>query len=101
MLLLLLFYQSVPRPKSSKPPKRPIMEPEFREELQQTRIQEYQMRTVMKDLTIYFIYVALIVIISYGNRDPNAYLEKEALQQAVVHGALNCGQKIQEYLLRN
>ena len=48
------------------------------------------MNTVIRDLCIYFFYVAVIFIISYGNRDPNAYLAKEALAKSVVHGALNC-----------
>ena len=67
------------------------METEFRKLLQDRRRKELEMREIITDLTIYFIYVMLIFIISYGNRDPNAYLEKEALTQAVVHGALNCG----------
>ena len=48
------------------------------------------MNTVVRDLIIYFFYVAIVFIISYGNRDPNAFLEKDALAQSSVHGALNC-----------
>ena len=39
---------------------------------------------------VYLIYIIIIFIISYGNRDPNAFLEKDALQKSVIHGALNC-----------
>ena len=31
------------------------------------------MREVIRDLTVYFVYVAIIFIISYGNRDPDAF----------------------------
>ena len=48
------------------------------------------MKTVVRDLFIYFCYVAIIFVICYGSRDPNAYLHKEALAQSTVHGALNC-----------
>lgn len=86
------------------------MEPEFRAMLQERRIQELEMRTLFKDMAIYIIYVIVIFMVSYGNRywvnnntnkqtvpwwihcrDPNAFLAKDAIQQAVVHGALNCG----------
>ena len=32
------------------------------------------MNEVVKELTIYFFYVAILFLISYGNRDNNAYL---------------------------
>ena len=71
--------------------KRIPMKPDFKEQLQQTRIRELEMRTLVKELILYLFFCIVIFIVSYGNRDPNAFLEKEALQQAVIHGALNCG----------
>lgn len=67
------------------------MDPDFRAELKKRRIQEMEMKTVLRDLTIYLSYVTLVFIISYNNRDANAYREKDALQRAIVHGDLNCG----------
>ncbi len=31
------------------------------------------MNGVVRELTVYFAYVAIVFLISYGNRDPNAY----------------------------
>lgn len=80
-----------PRAKVGKKPRRRKMCPEFREYLVHRRQQEAEMKKVIKELSTYFFYVLLVYIISYGNRDPNAFLEKDAMAQAVVHGALNCG----------
>ena len=44
--------------------------PEFYEKLKKRKNQEFEMKTVIKDIVIYFIYVAIIFVISYGNRDP-------------------------------
>lgn len=49
-----------------------------------------EMKNVIRDLVIYFIYVAIVYIISYGNRDPNAFLSKQAVESAVIFGGLNC-----------
>lgn len=38
----------------------------------------------------YVTYVAIIVVISYGNRDPYAYMEKSALESALIFGGTNC-----------
>jgi hypothetical protein len=42
------------------------------------------MKELLRNLAIYFVYVAIVFIISYGNRDPNAYREKLALQQVTI-----------------
>ena len=42
---------------------------------------EQEMKELLRNLAVYFIYVGIVFIISYGNRDPNAYREKLALQQ--------------------
>ena len=38
----------------------------------------------------YGLYVAIILIIMYGDKSQNAYLEKSALETAVIHGGTNC-----------
>ena len=83
--------KSEKRAKQGKKPRKRKMAKTFREWLVHRRMQEVEMKEVIKDLSTYFFYVALVYIISYGNRDPNAYLEKDGMAQAVVHGALNCG----------
>ena len=66
------------------------METNFYDEMVTIKLQEMEMRTVIRDITIYFVYITIIFIISYGNRDPNAYLQKYAMEQAIVFGGTNC-----------
>jgi hypothetical protein len=44
------------------------------------------MKELLRNLSVYFVYVAIVFIIAYGNRDPNAYREKLALQQVHFWG---------------
>lgn len=48
------------------------------------------MKTVIRDITIYFCYVAIIFVISYGERDAQAFLAKTSMESEVVFGGLNC-----------
>ena len=68
-----------------------MYKPEFLAWLSKRKMEEMEMKTVIKELSIYFIYVVIIFIISYGNRDPDAFRQKEAVERAVVNGDLNCG----------
>ena len=43
-------------------------------------MQEVEMNLVVKELVLYSIYLVIISLISYGTRDPNAFLQKEALE---------------------
>jgi hypothetical protein len=56
--------------------KKPVMEPIFRASLVKMKTEELEMNTTVKDIAIYFIYIVIVFIISYGNRDPNSYLVK-------------------------
>ena len=38
----------------------------------------------------YGLYVGIILIIMYGDKSQNAYLEKSALETAIIHGGTNC-----------
>eukprot|EP00095_Tigriopus_kingsejongensis_P009158 maker-scaffold798_size95657-snap-gene-0.28 protein:Tk09158 transcript:maker-scaffold798_size95657-snap-gene-0.28-mRNA-1 annotation:"polycystic kidney disease protein 1-like 2-like" len=66
------------------------MEANFYEKLRHMKLQEMEMKLVIRDLIIYFFYVAIIFIISYGNRDPSAYLSKQSLESSIIFGGLNC-----------
>lgn len=66
------------------------MESKFYEKLKEMKLQEMEMKIVIRDLIIYFFYVAIIFIISYGNRDPSAYLSKQSLEASIIFGGLNC-----------
>ena len=77
------------RPKKFKPEKK-IMEPEFYEALKKRKNIEQEMKAVLYDFFTYAVYVAIIFIIMFADRDRNAYLEKAALETAIVHGGTNC-----------
>ena len=38
----------------------------------------------------YGLYVGIIFIIMYGDKSQDAYLEKSALETAIIHGGTNC-----------
>ena len=101
------------REKAKAEPDRRHFSKAFREQLRQRRTQEVEMNLVLKELALYSVYLVIIFLISYGTRDPNAYLQKEALevktnlqralfpahpsinhivppQKAVIYGSLNC-----------
>ena len=79
------------RPKDNTPKEKKPMETDFYERLVHRKKQEREMKDLLRDIAIYLCYVIIIFIISYGNRDPNAFLQRQALKTAVVHGGLNCG----------
>jgi hypothetical protein len=56
------------------------------------RMKELKMSAVLKDIFSYLFFLWILTVISYGNRDPNAYLMKETLVKTFVEGA-NSGEK--------
>ena len=52
--------------------------------------QENEMRTVIRDIIIYTVYIVIIFIISYGKRETAAYHMKEYIERAIVFGGINC-----------
>ena len=87
--IIFLLLPPEPGEKRVKPRKR-RMEPVFYEALCKRKNQEREMKTVIRDLVIYFIYMSIVYIISYGNRDPNAFLSKQAIESAIIFGGVNC-----------
>lgn len=92
-----LYYDPADPDIATKPPiekkseDKSVMNNDFFEKLKHRKNQEQEMKQVLRDIMVYAIYVTIIFIICYGNRDFNAFLQKEVLQTAVVHGGLNCG----------
>ena len=70
----------VRRAKETTEPNRRHFSKMFREQLKHRRMQEVEMNLVVKELVLYSIYLVIISLISYGTRDPNAFLQKEALE---------------------
>ena len=77
------------RPKIKKPPKK-VMEPLFYQALTKRKNQEQEMKAVLRDIVTYLIYLAIIVTIAYGQRDQNLFLQKQALETALIFGGVTC-----------
>jgi len=57
------------------------LEPEFYDKLKNRKLIEQEMKELLNNLAVYFIYVMIIFTICYGNKDPNAFRQKTALEQ--------------------
>ena len=73
------------RPKVRKPDKR-ILDPEFFQNLSKRKNQEQEMKAVLREMVTYFIYVSIIFMLAYGNRDFSLYLQKQQLETAIIFG---------------
>jgi|LakMenE01Jun11ns_1017448.scaffolds.fasta_scaffold5173995_1 hypothetical protein len=60
-----------------------MLDPEFYDQLKQRKLIEQEMKELLRNFAVYIIYVVIIFVICYGNKDPNAYREKLALQQVI------------------
>ena len=70
------------RPKVVKPEKR-ILEPNFFQALSKRKNQEQEMKAVLTEFVTYVIYVSIVMIIAYGNRDQYTFLQKQSLETAI------------------
>ena len=50
------------------------------------RLKEIKMTIVLKDIFTYLFFIWILGVLSYGNRDPNAFLMKDTLQKTFVSG---------------
>ena len=69
----------------------PTFDQDWLEPLRFKRIQEGEMNAVISELVVYMIYLFIVLKISYGNRDINAYPMKTNLLNTVVHGGVSIG----------
>ncbi|RWS14806.1 polycystic kidney disease protein 1-like protein 2-like protein [Dinothrombium tinctorium] len=51
------------------------------------RLKEMKMVEVLKDIWSYLLFLWILVVLSYGNRDPNAHLMKDTIQSAFIDGS--------------
>lgn len=56
------------------------------EKIKLQRLQELKMMTIIKDIFSYLCFLWILTVISYGNRDPGAYLLKDNLVKTIVDG---------------
>ena len=51
------------------------------------RLKEIKMSKILKEIFSYLFFLWILIVLSYGNRDPNAYLMKDTLKSAFIGGA--------------
>lgn len=51
------------------------------------RLKEIKMTVILKEIASYLFFLWILIVLSYGNRDPNAYLMKEMIQKTFIGGA--------------
>ena len=54
------------------------------EAAREKRMKEVKMWDVIKEIASYFIYLWVLLVLSYGNRDPNAYLLKSGFEGSLL-----------------
>ena len=69
----------------------PEFDPAYLEPLRDRRMMEGEMNTVIMDIMVYLVYVIIVIVISYGNRDSNMFHMKNNLETTLIHGGLRCG----------
>lgn len=50
------------------------------------RLKEMKMAQILKEIFSYLFFLWILIVLSYGNRDPNAYLLKNALKSTFIDG---------------
>lgn len=61
------------------------------EKIKMQRLKELKMMVILKDIFSYMCFLWILTVISYGNRDPSAYLMKETLVKTFIEGQQNGG----------
>ena len=64
------------------------MEPIYYEALTKRKNQEQAMKAVLNEMVTYFIYVSIIFMLAYGNRDHSLFLQKQQLETTIIFGKL-------------
>ena len=59
------------------------------EKIKLQRLKELKMIIILKDIFSYLCFLWILTVISYGNRDPSAYMMKETLVKTVIDGSNN------------
>lgn len=51
------------------------------------RLKEIKMAIILKEIGSYLFFLWILIVLSYGNRDPNAFLMKDTLKSTFIMGA--------------
>ena len=61
-------------------------DPERIERMREKRMKELAMYSIIREIIIYIIFLWVLMMLSYGNQDPNAYIMKEQYIDTLVGG---------------
>jgi len=50
----------------------------------QKRLKEIRMQTILREIFAFFLFMGVLLLVAYGNRDPNSYLLRNALEKGFV-----------------
>ena len=59
------------------------------------RLKEIKMGTILKEIASYLFFLWILIVLSYGNRDPNAFLMKQTIKSAIIEGS-NSGESFED-----
>lgn len=48
------------------------------------RLKEVRMSEILKEIVTYFLFLMLLLLVAYGNRDPSTYLLRKTLHETFV-----------------
>ena len=48
------------------------------------RLKEVRMSEIIKEIVAYFLFLMLLMLVAYGNKDPNTYLLRKTLHETFV-----------------
>ena len=78
------------RKKMYRPPNLTLLE-----KAKLNRLKEIKMAQILKEIFSYLFFLWILIVLSYGNRDPNAYLLKNALKSTFIDGT-NSGESFSD-----
>ena len=65
-----------------------IVDPDLLERIAKKRSNENEMHSIIKELLVYFVFVWVLMTLTYGNRNVNGWLLRENLRRSFIHEEL-------------
>ena len=59
------------------------------------RLKEIKMGVILKEIFSYLFFLWILIVLSYGNRDPNAFLMKQTIKSVIIEGS-NSGEAFED-----
>ena len=84
---LLLFSAQMP---SKFQPSKTEANKSFMAKLKHRKVTEYEIKQLLSEVSIYLVYITIVLTIAYGYRDQHTFLQKQSLESSIIHGGLSC-----------